>query len=111
MDYQLKGKLAYVSAGAHGIGEAIADLLTQEGAEVIVADADADVLRQKAGKWRGSIAADLATAEGVSDGDGVCARAVRPRARTSSSTISASATRRRSKRRPTRSGRSRFRST
>ena len=65
MDYQLKGKLAYVSAGAHGIGEAIADLLTQEGAEVIVADADADVLRQKAGKWRGSIAADLATAEGV----------------------------------------------
>ena len=65
MDYQLKGKLAYVSAGAHGIGEAIADLLTQEGAEVIVADADADVLRQKAGKWRGSIAADLATADGV----------------------------------------------
>ena len=65
MDYQLKGKLAYVSAGAHGIGEAIADLLTQEGAEVIVADSDEAVLRQKAGKWRGSIAADLATAGGV----------------------------------------------
>ena len=65
VDYQLKGKRAYVSAGAHGIGEAIADLLTQEGAEVIVADADSDVLRQKAGKWRGSIAADLATADGV----------------------------------------------
>jgi NAD(P)-dependent dehydrogenase (short-subunit alcohol dehydrogenase family) len=65
VDYQLKGKLAYVSAGAHGIGEAIADLLTQEGVEVIVADADADTLRQKAGKWRGSIAADLATAQGV----------------------------------------------
>src|SRR5688572_19328952 len=65
MDYQLKGKLAYVSAGAHGIGEAIADLLTQEGAEVIVADADADVLRQKAGKWRGTVVADLATAAGV----------------------------------------------
>ena len=65
MDYQLKGKLAYVSAGAHGIGEAIADLLTQEGADVIVADADADVLRQKAGKWRGTVAADLATAAGV----------------------------------------------
>src|SRR5262245_55465001 len=65
MDYHLKGKLAYVSAGAHGIGEAIADLLTLEGAEVIVADADADVLRQKSGKWRGSIAADLATADGV----------------------------------------------
>ena len=65
MDYQLNGKLAYVSAGAHGIGEAIADLLTQEGAEVIVADADADVLRQKAGKWRGTVVADLATAAGV----------------------------------------------
>ena len=50
VDYQLKGKLAYVSAGAHGIGEAIADLLTQEGADVIVADADADVLREKAAK-------------------------------------------------------------
>ena len=65
MDYQLKGKLAYVSAGAHGIGEAIADLLTQEGAEVVVADADADTLRQKSGKWRGIVAADLATAKGV----------------------------------------------
>jgi NAD(P)-dependent dehydrogenase (short-subunit alcohol dehydrogenase family) len=57
VDYQLKGQLAYVSAGAHGIGEAIADLLTQEGAEVIVADADAEVLRQSAGKWRGTVAA------------------------------------------------------
>jgi NAD(P)-dependent dehydrogenase (short-subunit alcohol dehydrogenase family) len=65
VDYQLKGKLAYVSAGAHGIGEAIADLLTQEGAEVIVADADDAALRQKAGKWRGTVAADLATATGV----------------------------------------------
>jgi NAD(P)-dependent dehydrogenase (short-subunit alcohol dehydrogenase family) len=65
VDYQLKGKLAYVSAGAHGIGEAIADLLTQEGAEVIVADADGDALRQKAGKWRGTVAADLSTAAGV----------------------------------------------
>jgi NAD(P)-dependent dehydrogenase (short-subunit alcohol dehydrogenase family) len=31
MDYQLQGKLAFVNAGAHGIGEAIADLLTAEG--------------------------------------------------------------------------------
>ena len=65
MDYQLKGKRAYVSAGAHGIGEAIADLLTQEGAEVIVADADADTLRQKTGKWRATVSADLATPAGV----------------------------------------------
>ena len=65
MDYQLKGKFAYVSAGAHGIGEAIADLLAAEGAEVIVADSDAEMLRQKSGKWRGVVAADLATADGV----------------------------------------------
>ena len=65
MDYQLRGKRAYVSAGAHGIGEAIADLLTREGAEVIVADADAEALGLKAGKWRGTIAADLATPDGV----------------------------------------------
>jgi NAD(P)-dependent dehydrogenase (short-subunit alcohol dehydrogenase family) len=57
VDYQLRGKRAYVSAGAHGIGEAIADLLTQEGAEVIVADVDAGTL--------GQIAADLATLDGV----------------------------------------------
>jgi NAD(P)-dependent dehydrogenase (short-subunit alcohol dehydrogenase family) len=65
VDYQLRGKRAYVSAGAHGIGEAIADLLTQEGAEVIVADADAGTLGQKAGKWRGTVTADLATLDGV----------------------------------------------
>jgi NAD(P)-dependent dehydrogenase (short-subunit alcohol dehydrogenase family) len=65
VDYQLKGKRAYVSAGAHGIGEAIADLLTQEGAEVIVADVDAAVLREKRGKWRATVAADLATSDGV----------------------------------------------
>ena len=65
MDYQLQGKTAFVGAGAHGIGEAIADLLTQEGAIVIVADQDADALTEKAGKWRGTLAADLATAGGV----------------------------------------------
>jgi NAD(P)-dependent dehydrogenase (short-subunit alcohol dehydrogenase family) len=65
VDYQLSGKLAYVSAGAHGIGESIADLLTQEGAEVIVADQDEAVLREKARKWRGTVAADLATPPGV----------------------------------------------
>ena len=65
MDYQLKGKLAYVSAGAHGIGEAVADLLTQEGAEVIVADVDGDALANKSRKWRGSVVADLATSAGV----------------------------------------------
>ena len=65
MDYQLRGKTAYVSAGAHGIGEAIADLLASEGAAVLVSDHDGDVLREKAHKWDGTITADLATADGV----------------------------------------------
>jgi NAD(P)-dependent dehydrogenase (short-subunit alcohol dehydrogenase family) len=65
MDYQLAGKTAFVAAGAHGIGEAIANLLTEEGARVIVADLEAEVLKEKAGQWHGTIAGDLSTAEGV----------------------------------------------
>lgn len=65
MDYQLTGKMAYVSAGAHGIGEAIADLLAREGAQVVVADQDDVALREKGHKWRGIVAADLATPVGV----------------------------------------------
>jgi NAD(P)-dependent dehydrogenase (short-subunit alcohol dehydrogenase family) len=65
MDYQLQGKCGFISAGAHGIGEAIADLLTQEGARVIVADQDDRALQEKAHRWEGVIAADLSSAEGV----------------------------------------------
>lgn len=65
MDYQIQGKLAFVAAGAHGIGEAVADLLTQEGAAVIVADKDAAGLKENSPRWAGIFAADLATAEGV----------------------------------------------
>lgn len=65
MDYQLQGKFAFINAGAHGIGEAIADLLTAEGASVIVADQDASALHEKAHRWTSVVAADLATAEGV----------------------------------------------
>ncbi len=65
MDYQLKGKKAFINAGAHGIGEAIANLLTQEGASVIVADRDQSALEEKSHRWAGVIAADLATAEGT----------------------------------------------
>ncbi len=65
MDYRIKGKLAFVNAGAYGIGEAVADLLTQEGASVIVSDKDAPVLEEKANRWTGVVAADLSTAEGV----------------------------------------------
>ena len=65
MNYQLEGKTAFVSAGAHGIGEAIADLLTQEGVRVIVADQDEAALREKSPRWVGTVAADLGTAEGM----------------------------------------------
>jgi NAD(P)-dependent dehydrogenase (short-subunit alcohol dehydrogenase family) len=65
MDYQLRGKRAFVTAGAHGIGEAIADLLTQEGVAVTVADLDADALAEKPRRWANTVAADLATASGV----------------------------------------------
>jgi NAD(P)-dependent dehydrogenase (short-subunit alcohol dehydrogenase family) len=65
MDYRLKGKQAFVAAGAYGIGEAVANLLTQEGASVIVADRDEETLLQKAPAWTGVVAADLATASGV----------------------------------------------
>jgi len=65
VDYQLSGKTAYVSAGAHGIGESIANLLTVEGVRVVVADQDEDALRSKAGGWAGTVAADLSTADGV----------------------------------------------
>ncbi len=65
MDLQIKGQTAFVTAGAHGIGEAIANLLTQEGAKVIVADRDEAALQEKASRWAGVVAADLATAAGV----------------------------------------------
>lgn len=65
MDYQIRGKCALVCAGAHGIGEAIADLLTQEGAIVVVADRDEATLAGNASRWAGIVAADLATADGV----------------------------------------------
>jgi NAD(P)-dependent dehydrogenase (short-subunit alcohol dehydrogenase family) len=65
MNYQLEGKTAFVSAGAHGIGESIADLLTQEGVLVIVADQDEAALREKSPRWVGTVAADLGTAEGM----------------------------------------------
>jgi NAD(P)-dependent dehydrogenase (short-subunit alcohol dehydrogenase family) len=65
MDYQLDGRLACVFAGAHGIGAATATLLAAEGASVIVADQDGEALANHASQWRGVVAADLATPDGV----------------------------------------------
>lgn len=67
MDYRIEGKLAFVAAGAHGIGAATADLLTGEGARVIVADSDGAALGEKTGRWHDTIMADLSTAPGVDD--------------------------------------------
>ena len=65
MDYQLTGKTAYVTAGAHGIGRAIADLLAAEGVRVIVADHDEAALQEHRHGWLAVVAADLGTAHGV----------------------------------------------
>lgn len=65
MDFQIAGQTAFVTAGAHGIGEAIADLLAEEGVRVMVADRDGAALREKASRWVGVVEADLATAAGV----------------------------------------------
>jgi NAD(P)-dependent dehydrogenase (short-subunit alcohol dehydrogenase family) len=65
MDAKIKGQTACVTAGAHGIGEAIADLLTEEGVDVVVADRDGAALNEKASRWAGVVEADLSTAEGV----------------------------------------------
>src|SRR4051812_4827826 len=65
MDYLLTGKLCFVTAGAQGIGRAIANLLTAEGASVVVADRDEAGLRENGGAWRSTCVADLATAQGM----------------------------------------------
>jgi NAD(P)-dependent dehydrogenase (short-subunit alcohol dehydrogenase family) len=66
MDYKLTGKLAFVNAGAYGIGEAVADILTREGASVVVADHDEAALAEKSSRWTGVVAVDLSTAQGTS---------------------------------------------
>jgi NAD(P)-dependent dehydrogenase (short-subunit alcohol dehydrogenase family) len=65
MDYQIASQLVFVSAGAHGIGQAVADLFAGEGASVIVADQDGDALSANGANWHRTVTADLSTAEGV----------------------------------------------
>jgi NAD(P)-dependent dehydrogenase (short-subunit alcohol dehydrogenase family) len=74
MDYKLNGKLAFVTAGAWGIGQAIANLLTEEGAKVIVADQDQAALSENGRTWAGAFAADLTTAQGV---DAACSHVLK----------------------------------
>jgi NAD(P)-dependent dehydrogenase (short-subunit alcohol dehydrogenase family) len=65
MNYHLEGKLCFVTAGANGIGAAIADLLTEEGASVVVADQDQSALEARGSAWHGTFVADLSTAAGI----------------------------------------------
>jgi NAD(P)-dependent dehydrogenase (short-subunit alcohol dehydrogenase family) len=73
MDLQLRGKRAVVSGSTAGIGFAIAEELSREGAEVVVngrtqARVDEAMARIRKSAPQGSVqgvAADLATAEGV----------------------------------------------
>lgn len=65
MDYQLEGKLALVTAAAHGIGEATANLLAAEGAVVFAVDVDAAGLDENGRAWDWSIVADLSGEDGA----------------------------------------------
>jgi len=64
----LAGKVAVVTGGGSGIGEATARRLAAEGARVVVVDVDADRASRVAGELEGEavgVAADVATEEGV----------------------------------------------
>src|ERR1022692_1760321 len=65
----LDGKVAIVTGSARGIGRATAELLSQQGAKVLINDLDGDVAEQSAGEIDGDtlvFAGDL-TKEGVCD--------------------------------------------
>jgi 3-oxoacyl-[acyl-carrier protein] reductase len=65
----LDGKVAIVTGSARGIGRATAELLSQQGAKVLINDLDSDVAAQTAGEIAGDtivFAGDL-TKEGVCD--------------------------------------------
>src|SRR3954466_6385104 len=49
----LDGKVAIVTGSARGIGRATAELLSEQGAKVLINDLDADVAEQTAGEIKG----------------------------------------------------------
>src|SRR5204862_3714990 len=65
----LDGKAAIVTGSARGIGRATAELLAEQGAQVLINDLDGDVAEEAAGEIQGEtavFAGDL-TKEGVPD--------------------------------------------
>src|SRR5438270_1476824 len=65
----LDGKVAIVTGSARGIGRATAELLSSQGAKVLINDLDADVAQQTAGEIAGDTVVyggDL-TADGAAD--------------------------------------------
>ncbi len=68
MDYQLTGKVALVTGSTKGIGRAVAQQLSKEGATVIIHGrslAEASELADTLGKNCYAVAADLSSGEGV----------------------------------------------
>lgn len=72
MNLGLTGKTAYVTGGARGIGEAIADALVAEGVRVAVSDVQEAALKEKRDAWTSgggepvTVVADLSTQSGAS---------------------------------------------
>ena len=52
MQYDLDGKVGFVTGGAGGIGGAVSTILAQSGARVVIADIDADRAHAKAGELK-----------------------------------------------------------
>ena len=69
MDLGLKGKKAIVTGGTRGIGRAIAELLTDEGADIAICARNADQVEEAVGALKSKGVNALGSAVDVMDGD------------------------------------------